>query len=302
MNKRKKKFKVIELFAGVGSQAMALRNIGCEYEVIGISEIDKFAIKSYEAIHGEVLNFGDITKIEELPLCDLLTYSFPCQSISIAGKQEGIKKGTESGLLLEVKRLLEISHRKRTLPRWLVLENVKNLVSKRFMPQFEEWLDFLSSLGYETKWSVLNAKDYGIPQNRERVFAVSCLGKNSFEFPEKKELALRLKDMLLEDVPRKYFLTERAFKTNICMKDRNGYVRGKVFRPILKEKANISSTILSSSGTRVTDVHIMQLFNIGNPNRLEGNPQSGRVYSEEGISPALSTMRGGNHQPKVVCK
>ena len=100
------KIKVIELFAGVGSQAMALRNIGIDYEVIGISEIDKFAFKSYEAIHGKTCNFGDITKINKLPYCDLLTYSFPCQDLSIAGHQKGISKDTRSGLLLEVERLL----------------------------------------------------------------------------------------------------------------------------------------------------------------------------------------------------
>ena len=180
--------KVIELFAGIGSQAMALRNIKADYEVIGISEIDKFAVASYNAIHGEARNFGDITKIKELPNCDLMTYSFPCQSLSTAGKQEGIKEGTKSGLLLEVKRLLKIGKEKGKLPRWLLLENVKNLVSKKFMPQFQEWLDFLESIGYDTKWKVLNVKDFGVPQNRERVFAVSCLKKNNFEFPEKMEI------------------------------------------------------------------------------------------------------------------
>ena len=177
--------KVIELFAGIGSQAMALRNIKADYEVIGISEIDKFAVASYNAIHGEARNFGDITKIKALPNCDVMTYSFPCQSLSTAGKQEGIKEGTESGLLLEVKRLLKIGKEKGKLPRWLLLENVKNLVSKKFMPQFQEWLDFLESIGYDTKWKVLNAKDFGVPQNRERVFAVSCLKKTALSFLKK---------------------------------------------------------------------------------------------------------------------
>ena len=113
-----RKIKVIELFAGVGSQAMALRNIGIDYEVIGISEIDKFASKSYEAIHGKTCNFGDITKISELPYCDLLTYSFPCQDLSVAGKQKGIDKGTRSGLLLEVKRLLLKSKRSLHAANW----------------------------------------------------------------------------------------------------------------------------------------------------------------------------------------
>ena len=130
------KIKVITLFSGIGSQEMALRNIGINYEVVGISEIDKFAIKSYEAIHGKVHNFGDISKIEELPYCDLLTYSFPCQDLSISGKQKGISKGTRSGLLLEVERLLRKAKENGTLPKYLLLENVKNLVGKKFIKDF----------------------------------------------------------------------------------------------------------------------------------------------------------------------
>ena len=222
--------KIIELFAGIGSQAMALRNIGADYEIVGISEIDKFAIISYNAIHGETKNFGDITKIKELPKCDLVTLSFPCQSLSISGKQEGIKKGTESGLLLEVKRLLKNEAKNGKLPEWLLMENVKNLVSKKFMPQFQKWLDFLESIGYETKWEVLNAKDYGVPQNRERVFAVSRIGKNNFEFPRKIELKKFLKDIL-----EKYYISKASLKTLTSMQDRNGYVRGKAFKGSVEE-------------------------------------------------------------------
>lgn len=146
--------KVIELFAGIGSQTQALKNIGVEHEVIGISEIDKYAIKSYEAIHGKVNNFGDITKIEKLPYCDLLTYSFPCQDISVAGKQEGIKEGTRSGLLYEVERLLEVSEK----PKYLLLENVKNLVGKGHKADFDKWLNRLEEMGYNNYWKVLNGR------------------------------------------------------------------------------------------------------------------------------------------------
>ena len=293
--------KIIELFAGIGSQAMALRNIKADYEVIGISEIDKFAIASYNAIHGETKNFGDITKIKELPKCDLVTLSFLCQSLSISGKQEGIKKGTESGLLLEVKRLLENESKKGKLPEWLLMENVKNLVSKKFMPQFQEWLDFLESIGYETKWEVLNAKDFGVPQNRERVFAVSRLGKNNFEFPDKKELKKALKDILeTGDIPEKYYISKASLKTLTSMQDRNGYVRGKAFKGIVEEKAEIAYTLKASNGTRPTDNYIIQIGNIGNLEKFGGNPQTGRVYNSQGICPALSTMQGGNRQPKVV--
>ena len=145
---------VIELFAGIGSQTQALKNIGVEHEVVGISEIDKYAIKSYEAIHGKVHNFGDITKIEKLPYCDLLTYSFPCQDISVAGNQAGIKEGTRSGLLLEVERLLEVSEK----PKYLLLENVKNLVGKKHKADFDRWLDKLEELGYNNYWQVVDGR------------------------------------------------------------------------------------------------------------------------------------------------
>ena len=180
--------KIIELFAGIGSQHQALKNLHIEHEVVAISEIDKYAVQSYTALHGQPNNLGDITKIKELPKADLWTYSFPCQDISVAGKQAGIKEGTRSGLLYEVERLLLKAKENNTLPKYLLLENVKNLVGKQFKPQFDKWLEFLSGLGYMNYWQVLNAKHYGIPQNRERVFAVSILGGVYYKFPEKLEL------------------------------------------------------------------------------------------------------------------
>lgn len=189
--------KVIELFAGIGSQTQALKNIGVEHEVVGISEIDKYAMQAYEAIHGKVNNFGDITKIEELPYCDLLTYSFPCQSLSLAGKQEGLKKGsgTRSGLLWEVERLLEGTNEK---PKYLLLENVKNLVSKKFKPEFDKWLKRLEELGYNNYWKVLNSSDYGTPQERERVFVISIRKdiEEKYNFPEKQKLNFKVEDVI----------------------------------------------------------------------------------------------------------
>ena len=165
--------RVFEAFSGYGSQSIALRNLGIPHEVVAISEIDKYAIKAYEAIHGSTLNLGDISKIkvDDIPKHDLFTYSYPCQSISVAGKQEGMIKGkTRSGLLYECERIIE-----HCRPKYLLLENVKNLVGKKFKPQFDEWLDYLESLGYTNYWKVLTEKDYEVPQNRERVFLVSIL-------------------------------------------------------------------------------------------------------------------------------
>ena len=202
------KLKVFEAFAGVGAQRMALRNLGIDFEVVGICEIDKFALKSYEAIHGECNNFGDISKVNpnELPDMDLFTYSFPCQDLSIAGKKEGLKEGTRSGLLYECEKIIEAKN-----PKYLLLENVKNLVGKKFKPDFDKWLNYLEGLGYKNYWQVLNAKDYGVPQNRERVFVVSILEDNKrYSFPEAKELESKFIDILEPSVEEKYFLSEKA--------------------------------------------------------------------------------------------
>ena len=309
------KIKVIELFAGVGSQAMALRNIGIDYEIIGISEIDKFAIKSYEAIHGEVHNFGDISKIEKLPYCDLLTYSFPCQDLSIAGQQKGISKDTRSGLLLEVERLLLKAKENGTLPKYLLLENVKNLVGKKFIKDFERWLSFLNSLGYYSNWEVLNAKDYGIPQNRERVFVVSSLENMHYKFPKPVELKSKMKDLLEEKVDDKYYLSEKYLKCFSDMKNRNGFTRGERFNPRKLENCNTAFAITTRAGARPTDNFIIQKghgFNKGgikenivpaltksswhennfvvniNPS---GKGMNGNVYRTN-LSPTLTTNKG----------
>ena len=159
-----------------------------EHEVVAISDNDEQADKSYRILHNpNVNNLGDITQIRSLPRADLWTYSFPCQDISVAGLQRGLERGsgTRSGLLWEVERLLNQAKEDGTLPKYLLLENVKNLLGKNFKDSYEKWLSFLSSLGYTTYTQVLNAKDYGIPQNRERVFGVSILGDHvPYVFPD----------------------------------------------------------------------------------------------------------------------
>ena len=222
--------KVVELFAGIGSPRKALKNLNIDHKVIAFSEIDKYAIESYRAIHDDFStpNLGDITKIEELPKCDLLTYGFPCQDLSIAGYGKGIKQGTRSGLLLEVERLIDIAGEKGNLPKYLILENVKALVQKKHRKDFDIWLEKLESLGYSNYWQVLNAKDYGIPQNRERVFVVSILGEHKpYEFPEKKELKLRLRDLIDNEVPEKYYLKDE--KVEIFLeKTKAEKIQGKI--------------------------------------------------------------------------
>lgn len=200
--------KVIELFSGIGSQTQALKDEQIEHEVIAISEIDKYAVTSYEAMHGVANNLGNILDIKELPSCDLLTYSFPCQDISTAGRQAGISVGTRSGLLYEVERLLLIAKAQGLLPKYLLLENVKNLVGKMYKEDFNLWLQKLSELGYTNYWQVLNAKDYNLPQSRERVFVVSILdNEEPYIFPTAVPLTTKLKNILEVEPDSKYFLT-----------------------------------------------------------------------------------------------
>ena len=253
--------KIIELFAGIGSQTQALKNIGVEHEVVAISGIDKYCIRSYEAMHGKANNLGDICKIDKLPQADLWTYSFPCQDLSVAGKLAGIKEGTRSGLLYEVERLLGVAKERNELPRYLLLENVKNLVSKRFIGDFNRWLEYLESLGYKNYWQVLNAKNYGIPQNRERVFCVSILGDHkAFNFPEKQELKLKLKDLLEEEVEERYYLSQKML--DCFMSDGTGnYPRRERFLSnIGRENKDVGNSVTTLAGNRPTDNFVVEKF------------------------------------------
>lgn len=158
--------RILELFAGYGSQRLALENLGFDV-VSDISEIDTNAIKAYNCLHGQTRNLGDITKVNlcELSDYDLITYSSPCQDFSTAGLQKGGEKGsgTRSSLLWECEKIIAYCK-----PKYLLLENVKNLVGEKFKPCFDKWLKVLENLGYNSYWQVLNAKDFGVPQQRER--------------------------------------------------------------------------------------------------------------------------------------
>jgi DNA (cytosine-5)-methyltransferase 1 len=201
--------KVFTTFSGYDSQCLALRDIGIPYDLVGWSEIDTYAIRAHNAIFPEFKdrNYGDITKIDwaQVPDFDLLTYSSPCQDFSNAGLQRGGQEGsgTRSSLLWEVKKAILAKH-----PGFLLMENVKALVSDKFLPTFRLWLDWLAGQGYTNFCEVLNAKDYGIPQNRERIFVVSFLENTWYHFPQKVPLKLRLKDMLEDKVDEKYYLDQ----------------------------------------------------------------------------------------------
>ena len=253
--------KLFSLFSGIGGPEKALKRLGIEYELVGYSEIDKYASKSYSVVHDEpeIKNYWDITKIneKELPDFDLMTWGFPCQDISIAGKQAGIHEGTRSGLYYDGLRIL-----KEKKPKYSLIENVKALTSKKFKDAFESILNDLDQAGYNNYWQVLDAKDYGIPQHRERVFIVSIRKDidQEFKFPEKEELKLKLKDLLEEEVEEKYYLSDRMIKTFSDMTNRNGYIRGKCFKPHNLDDDRVANTIKTTAGSRPEDNFVKRKY------------------------------------------
>ncbi len=312
-----KPIRLIELFAGIGSQAMALRDLGAEFESWRISEWEIYANRSYKAIHNpddntdyskkfekfkwlaRVLyeygisadgktklaledirnrgekwcrriynefranhNIGSIANANALDLqitgtdrfCYIVTYSFPCQDLSVAGRRKGMAKGsgTRSGLLWEVERLLGECHE---LPQVLLMENVPQVHGRANMPDFQEWLVFLKGKGYSNYWKDLNAKDYGVAQNRDRCFMVSLLGEWNYKFPKPVPLKKKLKDYLDDDVGDGfYILTEKAgqlireLDKAGALKDGFDYEMGKNFnqRGKVHGEGSICRTILGN--------------------------------------------------------
>ena len=234
---------------------------------------------------------SDIKEIRELPEADFWTYSFPCQDISVAGHGAGIKEGTRSGLLLEVERLLKVAAEKGTLPKYLLLENVKNLVSKKFKADFDSWLSFLFSLGYTNYWQVLNAKDYGIPQHRERVFCVSIRGEHTaFVFPEKRELTLRLKDMIDEHVDERYYLKESTIRSIVTSKFNSR--RDSIRRP--------SDYAYCLRARDCYEPQCVQVGDVVGEKWEKMHEMSRRVFQTDGISPTVHCAGGGNTELKIA--
>ena len=344
--KKKKVLRVFEAFSGYGSQSLALKKYGVNFKTVGISEIDTYAIKAHEALHGNIKNFGDISKINtlSLPDFDLFTYSFPCQDISMAGKQRGLKEGSDSrsSLLWECQKIIELKR-----PKFLMMENVKNLVGKKHKPDFDRWLQVLDQLGYNNYYKVINAKFCGIPQNRERVFCVSILkteDPKTFKFYDNFDSGIRLKDILEDSVDEKYYLSEEKTCKLIegleakGYKGYKGYKRnyecdglaycidanyhkgtsvgniGKSRRTQIVEKTNnilkIGSVSSSQDGVIVSPTGVSPTHSAGHGNcpkilesnklnmvgmlDIKGNESIRRVY------PSLTTMQGGNRQPKII--
>lgn len=238
--------KVLSLFSGIGAFEKALTNLSIPYELVGYCEIDKHASKAYSVIHNvsEDMNLQDVTKIDFLSVeddVDLITYGFPCQDISNAGKQRGFtdEEGnrTRSGLFFEALRIIEDYQ-----PKFAIAENVKALTSKKFTSEFKTVLDSLDEVGYNNYYQVLNAKDFGIPQNRERVFIISIRKDidRGFSFPQPIPLELRLKDLLEDEVDEKFYISNDTLNklvVNLEPKELTG-VDKSVNNPTLIDIAN----------------------------------------------------------------
>lgn len=203
--------RILELFGGIGACSKALERLGIDYEIADYVEIDKYAVKSFNAMHNTNFEPQDICEWDKDIEVDLIMHGSPCQDFSLAGLQKGGDEGsgTRSSLMYETLRIVE-----KLKPKYVIWENVKNMISKKHIHNFYKYLERMNELGYASYYQVLNAKDYGIPQNRERVFTVSIRNdvNNGFVFPEKQELKLKLKDMLENQVDEKYYLSDEKIE------------------------------------------------------------------------------------------
>lgn len=309
-------------------------------------------------------NLGDMMQIDALPDCDFLTYSCPCTDLSIAGHQEGLKwtckdcghtydpaaysveerylcpvcgskhvKSTRSGLLYEVERLLVTAKQNGSLPKYLLMENVDALVSKKYIDSFNNWLERLENLGYHSYYHVINAKNAGVPQNRKRIFVFSILKEidtGKFSFPVPFDNGIRLKDVLENTVEERYYLsdekvasflgnlikTEDEDTVSIKQATKDGYIKcdlpgvadlsypeSTTRRGRVQENGTVSPT-LTAAQTGICKLEktneVLQVGNIAEGKSGWENPQTGRIYSTEGCSPTLNTCNGGGHEPKIL--
>lgn len=279
--------RVLELFAGIGACSKALEKIGIDVEIVDAVEIDRYAIKSFNAIHGTDFEVQDIKEWDkDLKDIDLITHGSPCQDFSVAGKQAGgdLGSGTRSSLMYETIRIVG-----KIRPKYVLWENVKNILSKKHKHNFDSYIETMNVLGYNSYYKVLNAKDYGIPQNRERVYTVS-IRKDidmGYEFPEPMELKLRLKDMLEDEVDEKYYLDDERVKK--IMESKFMQEKKRV------QEKDVCDTLLARDWKDPKCVRIGGIFDTD-----KSKHQAGSIYDKEGLSPTLDIMKGGWRQPSIL--
>ena len=285
--------KILELFGGIGACSKALERLSIDYEIADYVEIDKYAVKSFNAMHGTNFEPQDICEWDKDIDCDLIMHGSPCQDFSLAGLQAGGDEGsgTRSSLMYETVRIV-----KKLRPKYVIWENVKNLLSKKHKHNFDSYLEIMEKLGYVNYYQVLNAKDYGIPQNRERVFTISIrkdLGQG-FEFPPKQELKLKLKDMLEDIVDEKYYLSN----SQIEYLEYGKYNASKVSNKIKQTDTGICPTLdTMQGGNRQPFVK-----EIGFIEKGTGQHQSNTVYDIEGLCPTICSSEAWKSPYKFMIK
>lgn len=296
--------KLLSLFSGIGAFESALHRGGYEYNLVNYCEIDKYASSSYSQIHNvsEDLNLWDVTKVDiaKLPKdLDLITFGFPCTDISIAGQKKGFfdENGnpTRSGLFYNALKII-----RDLQPKYAIAENVKNLTGKKFKEEFKSVLDGLSDAGYNNYWQVLNAKDYGIPQNRERVFIVSIrkdIDNGNFRFPPKQQLKCVAKDFLESVVDDKYYLDNDRVRNPIKqitekfnIKDRE-LCDATIFEPEVKSVVNCITARYDAGiqNQKSIGVSVIEPMIKTEGNLYENKAKRGRVYSADGLAPCITS-------------
>lgn len=317
--------KVLELFGGIGACTQAFKRVGIPFEVVDYVEIDKYACKSYNAMNGTDFQPQDICEWDKDIKVDFVMHGSPCQDFSVAGKGLGGDEGsgTRSSLMYETIRIVE-----KLKPKYVLWENVKNVTGKKHRHNFDKYLVSLQQLGYNNYWQIMNAKDYGIPQNRERVFVLSIRRDidNGYEFPEPFPLQLRLKDMLDDEVDEKFYLSNKGVNGLL-----NAFVDGREHKPnLMTNETEYSPTIdtrvgsqthrspyIDESSDKIELTQVGQMYGTDKehkcvpvePVRLGniygekfGTGYAENVWDKECISPALMTMQGGNRQPLVTVR
>lgn len=282
------KLRILELFAGIGACSKALKNLGLDIEIVDAVEIDKYAMKSFNAIHGTNFETQDITKWDkDLKNIDIITHGSPCQDFSVAGKQAGgdIGSGTRSSLMYETIRIVG-----KIRPKYILWENVKNLLSKKHKHNFDAYIETMNILGYNSYYQILDAKDYGVPQHRERVYTVSIrkdIDNGNFKFPKKEELKIRLKDVLEDEVDEKYYLSDK--KVNKILYSDFNQEKKRIQNKL------VSDTLLARDYKDPKCVRVGGIFDTENSKH-----QAGSIYDKEGLSPTLDNMQGGYRQPSII--
>lgn len=293
--------KILELFGGIGACSKALERIGVDYEIADYVEIDKYAVKSFNAIHGTNFEPQDVTKWDKDMQVDLIMHGSPCQDFSAAGKNAGGDKnsGTRSSLMYETLRIVE-----KLKPKYVIWENVKNLLSKKHRHNFDAYIDAMAELGYVSKYQILNAKDYGVPQNRERVFTISCRHDGDsqimgsflaqFNFPEPMPLERRLKDILEDNVDERYYLSDKVLACFMSEGTGKYPRRERFLQNINRKNRDIGNAVTTRAGSRPTDNFVLEPIAVASRGRGENNDQH-LEPRKDGVTNTITTVQKDNY-------